>query len=322
MRPRFTAGKAIYALPSPQIALGMRRKGRYDTGVRNAGSESVVHLKDGRCLAFAAYGTAEGTPVIALHGLPGSRLQHYPADAITTAANVRLIVPDRPGYGLSDPLPERRIVDWAADVATLADALGIRRFRVLGLSGGGPYALACAATLRDRIVRVSLVSALGPLDPAGSTVGMMLPNRLLLRLVRHTPAIVRPGLSVTSAVLRRLPALYRRWLMTHVSEADRAVLSAPVVAAMLRSDLAEALRQGAAGVWSDLHALTAPWGFEMDQIDTPADVWHGDTDRIVPQQMGHVLAQRLPHARWRPVTGSGHFLVIPRWRDILDALCE
>jgi len=304
------------------MALGTRRMGRYDTGVMNAGSESVVHLKDGRRLAYAAYGAAEGVPVIALHGLPGSRLQYYPDDTITAAANVRLIVPDRPGYGFSDPLPERRVVDWADDVATLGDALGIRRFRVLGLSGGGPYALACAATLRDRVVRVSLVSALGPLDTAESTVGMMLPNRLMLRLVRRAPAVVRPGLRVTSALLRRFPGLYRRWLTAHVSEADRAVLSDTAVAGMLRNDLAQALRQGAAGVWSDLNALTAPWGFEMDRVDTPTDVWHGDTDRIVPQQMGHVLAQRLPQARWRPVAGGGHFLVIPRWREILDALCE
>ena len=296
--------------------------GRYDTGVMNAGSESVVHLKDGRRLAYAAYGTAEGIPVIALHGLPGSRLQYYTDDAITAAANVRLIVPDRPGYGFSDPLPERRVVDWAADVATLADTLGIRRFHVLGLSGGGPYALACAATLRDRVARVSLVSALGPLDTHGSTVGMMLPNRLLLRLVRRVPAIVRPGVRATSAVLRSLPGLYRWWLKAHVSEADRTVLSDPAVAAMLRNDLAQALRQGVAGVWSDLNALTSPWGFEMDQVDTPVDVWHGDTDRIVPQQMGHVFAQRLPQARWRPVAGGGHFLVVPRWREILDALCE
>ena len=166
--------------------------GRNETGVRNADAESVVHLKGGRRLAYATYGVAEGIPVIALHGLPGSRLQYYPDDAITAAANVCLIVPDRPGYGFSDPLPERRVVDWAADVATLADTLGIRRFRVLGLSGGGPYALACAATLRDRVVRVSLVSALGPLDTPESTVGMMLPNRVLLRLVRRAPAIVRP----------------------------------------------------------------------------------------------------------------------------------
>ena len=301
------------------MALGTRRMGRYDTGVMNAGSESVVHLKDGRRLAYAAYGAAEGMAVIALHGLPGSRLQYYSDDAITAAANVRLIVPDRPGYGFSDPLPERRVVDWAADVATLADTLGIRRFRVLGLSAGGPYALACAASLQDRVVRVSLVSALGLLD---TSVGMMLPNRLLLRLVRRAPAVVRPGLRATSAMLRRFPALYRRWLTAHVSEADRTVLLDPAVAAMLRNDLAQALRQGVAGVWSDLNALTAPWGFEMDQIDTPVDVWHGDTDRIVPQQMGHLLAQRLPQARWRPVAGGGHFLVIPRWREILDALCE
>jgi pimeloyl-ACP methyl ester carboxylesterase len=309
-------------LPRYSMALSTRRKGRYDTGAMNARAQSVVHLEDGRRLAYAAYGTEEGIPVIALHGLPGSRLQRYPDDAITTAANVRLIVPDRPGYGFSDPLPGRRVVDWAADVAALADTLGIRRFRVLGLSGGGPYALACAASLRDRVVRVALVSALGPLDTPGSTVGMMLPNRLVLRLVRRAPAVVRPGLRATAALLRRFPSLYRRWLMIHVSEADRTVLSDPAVAAMLRNDLAQAVRQGTAGVWSDLNALTSPWGFQMDQVDTPVDVWQGDADRIVPQQMGHVLAQRLPQARWRPVAGGGHFLVIPRWREILDALCE
>lgn len=100
------------------------------------------------------------------------------------------------------------------------------------------------------------------------------------------------------------------------------MLSDDAVATMLRKDLAQALCQGAAGIWSDLNALTAPWGFEMDQVDIPVDVWHGDTDRIVPQQMGYLLSQRLPQARWKPVPGGGHFLVVPRWHEILEALCE
>ncbi|MBK1674555.1 hypothetical protein CKO35_14885 [Ectothiorhodospira shaposhnikovii] len=299
-----------------------RRMGRCGTDAIGAGAKSLVHLKDGRRLAYAVYGAAEGIPVIAMHGLPGSRLQYYPDDAITAAAGVRLIVPDRPGYGWSDPLSERRVVDWATDMATLADTLKIRRFRVLGLSGGGPYALACAAILPDRVIRVSLVSALGPLDTPESTVGMMLPNRLVLRLARSAPAVVRPALWVTSALLRRLPRLYLRGLTPQVSKADQDVLLDDAVATMLRNDLAQALRQGAAGVWSDLNALTAPWGFEMDQIDTPVDVWHGDTDRIVPQQMGYFLSQALPQARWKPVSGGGHFMVVPRWHGILKALCE
>ena len=299
-----------------------RRMGRCGVDAIGAGAKSWVHLKDGRCLAYAVYGAAEGIPVIAMHGLPGSRLQYYPDDAITAAAGVRLIVPDRPGYGCSDPLSEGRVVDWATDMATLADTLEIHRFRVLGLSGGGPYALACAAILPDRVIKVSLVSALGPLDAPGSTVGMALPNRLVLRLARSAPAVVRPGLWLTSALLRRFPGLYLRGLTPHVSEADKDVLLDGTVTTMLRNDLAQALRQGAAGVWSDLNALTAPWGFEMDQIDTPVDVWHGDTDRIVPQQMGYLLSQGLTQARWKPVPGGGHFMVVPRWHGILEALCE
>src|SRR5262245_24684441 len=101
--------------------------------------DNVIRLKDGRLLGYAEYGASSGAPVIFFHGMPGARVEGALAHEAAARANVRLIVPDRPGYGLSDFQPRRRIIDWQRDVAELADALSLERFGVGGISGGGPY---------------------------------------------------------------------------------------------------------------------------------------------------------------------------------------
>jgi pimeloyl-ACP methyl ester carboxylesterase len=107
-------------------------------------TNNVFRLRDGRALGYAEYGDPGGTPVFFFHGSPGSRLQRHPDASIASELGTRIITIDRPGYGLSDFQPERTLLDWPADVAQLADALHIERFAAIGLSGGGPYLLACA----------------------------------------------------------------------------------------------------------------------------------------------------------------------------------
>ena len=110
-----------------------------------------IALPDGRRLAFSELGDPAGVPVIHHHGMPGSRFDHQASPAFYARLGARVLTPDRPGYGLSDPHPGARLIDWAADVAALADTLGLARFGVTGLSGGGIFALACAACLPDRV---------------------------------------------------------------------------------------------------------------------------------------------------------------------------
>ena len=112
-------------------------------------STERVRLSDGRTLAYTEYGDPRGTPVMFFHGTPGSRLFHHPDGSIATNLGARLVAIDRPGFGSSDPDPERTLTDWPADVTAVADALGIGELAVAGFSGGGPYVAACAAELPD-----------------------------------------------------------------------------------------------------------------------------------------------------------------------------
>ena len=122
---------------------------------------------DGRILAVEQWGDPTGIPVVYLHGTPMSRLARYPDDSLFHELGVRLITYDRPGFGGSTPRPGRRVVDAAADVATIAAALGLDRFAVFGVSGGVPHAMAVAARYPERVTRLGALASLAPRDAAG-----------------------------------------------------------------------------------------------------------------------------------------------------------
>ncbi|MCG6500466.1 alpha/beta fold hydrolase, partial [Kitasatospora sp. A2-31] len=127
----------------------------------------MVKAADGRALAVETVGDPRGRPVFLLHGTPGSRVGPHPRTSVLYRLGIRLVSFDRPGYGDSARLPGRRVSAAAADVRTIADELGIDRFAVLGRSGGGPHALACAALLPERVTRVALLVSLAPRNAAG-----------------------------------------------------------------------------------------------------------------------------------------------------------
>ena len=125
--------------------------------------KNTLSLKDGRKLGLAQYGAKEGIPVFYFHGYPTSRLEATLMEPFISGLNIRLIALDRPGYGFSDFSPERQILDWPDDVKECADMLGFDRFSVVGVSGGGPYALACAYKMPEKLRKVSVICGLGPL---------------------------------------------------------------------------------------------------------------------------------------------------------------
>jgi pimeloyl-ACP methyl ester carboxylesterase len=151
--------------------------------------DNVLRLKDGRMLGYAEYGDPSGTPVFAFHGFPGSRITFRIADDAARRRGVRIIAPDRPGMGLSTFQPGRNLLDWPQDVGELADALGIDRFAVAGVSGGGPYVAACAFALRARVTVAAIISGIGPLRRGEDTKGMLPTNRLIFGAQRWVPPV-------------------------------------------------------------------------------------------------------------------------------------
>jgi pimeloyl-ACP methyl ester carboxylesterase len=268
---------------------------------------------DGRTLAVEEWGTPDGTPVFYAHGTPMSRLARYPDDRLFTGLGIRLVTYDRPGFGNSTPRPGRRIVDAAEDIAAIADALGLDRFPIFGVSGGGPHALAFAAAFPERVTRVATLASTAPCDAEGLdwTAGMMTSNR-------ESAAAARKGRATLHA---HLASAASEDLATLLPAAEQAVLARPEVKAMLSAAYTEALRPGIAGWVDDELALYGlPWGFDPVSITAPVRLWHGDRDIVVPPSHSAWLADRIPNAtliRAPEAAHAGHFDATPAVLDWL-----
>jgi pimeloyl-ACP methyl ester carboxylesterase len=277
--------------------------------------ERRIQLPDGRTLAAAEVGDPDGTPLIYSHGFPGSRFGVQLGEVEAKRHSIRLIAFDRPGWGESDPLPGRRLSDWPRDIATAADRLGCARFNLVGVSGGAPFALACAAALPDRVDSTVIICGLGPVEAMHKGDGMMWHNRIGLKLASRARWLVRPLRRVTGPLLKRFCGIAIDNLARHAGPADRAVLTDPTIRDILGREFREAFRQGGAGAASDGLIYGADWGLDLAAIKSPVYLWHGEDDRIVPPAMTKWLAKRIPGAHASYLPGEGHFSVVIRHLD-------
>jgi pimeloyl-ACP methyl ester carboxylesterase len=279
----------------------------------------MMRLHDRRRLAYTELGDPDGVPIIHQHGMPGSRLEHEAEPDFYRLLGVRVITPDRPGYGLSDPDPHRRLLDWPSDVAELADYLGISRFGITALSGGGIYALACAAAIPHRLTDVVVTGCPGPMDRKGALVDMRIMTRAGVWLGSRAPWLLEAGATLLSGLVRRYP----RFFVDHFNDgrppADRRWLSIPSVNSGAVDTLREALRPGAWGYVQDIRVLARPWGFSLEDIPVPVQLWHGDEDRVIPMHHGRYLASVIPGATLRICPGEGHMLMWSHLAEIVSA---
>jgi pimeloyl-ACP methyl ester carboxylesterase len=281
-------------------------------------TDNVLQLKDGRVLGYAEYGDPQGKPVLFFHGLPGSRLQRHPDESIATELGARIVTIDRPGYGLSDFQHERKLLDWPGDVAQLADALNIDQFAAIGLSGGGPYLLACAYKMPERITSATVISGMGPVDKPEAIEGMMRSMRLGLGIARRVPwEFVRLALEPTARIVRQNPTAVKKLLPISAPKADKEAFARPEIQAIDHQDLVEAYRKGAQGVYWEVVTLATPWGFRLEDINKKIHLWHGEEDTTVPPHMGRYVARSLPDCEPRFYPGEGHTLIYNYWREIL-----
>jgi pimeloyl-ACP methyl ester carboxylesterase len=279
----------------------------------------VLRLTDGRALGYAEQGDPTGTPVLFFHGIPGSRLSRHPNGSIARRLGVRLITFDRPGIGLSTPQRKRRMLDWPRDIEEFADARGLDRFAVIAWSAGGPYALATARELPERVTRLGLVSPLTPLAGTAfvrhlapdlrrrARLGRVLPWLVHVQAVRDARAFARNPEAFVVADLSKRPAC------------DRAVLDDPSLRRMLIENQREAYRQGATGIFVEALLYLRPWGFEPADVRSPVRLWHGDQDETLTSAMGRHLAAALPDCEATFVPDEGHMLFLTRWEEIIGA---
>jgi len=279
-----------------------------------------IQLQDKRLLAYAEYGDPQGKPVMLFHGTPGSRLFRHPDESIALSVGARVIVPDRPGFGLSDFRARRCLLDWPDDVVQLADALGIDSFAVAGISGGGPYAIACALRIPHRLTRAALISSMAPLSFPASTDGMMWRNRLLFRLSQNSQMLTRLSWWIMSLAYRQNPQSFFRFETGLSSQSERDVTNRPEVESILVRDYGEALRTGIDGVAWETIMLAQPWGFRLEDVAIETHLWHGEEDARTPVAMGRYLAANIPNCRAAFLSSEGHEVFYNHWREILCIL--
>jgi pimeloyl-ACP methyl ester carboxylesterase len=275
-------------------------------------ADQVLRLSDGRMLAWSEWGDPRGRPVVFLHPCPGSRM-FCPDEQMTARQGVRLITIDRPGYGASDPVPDPTLTGFALDLVRLVDHLWLGQFAVVGWSGGGPYAAACAALLGERVSALGLVAA-----PAGNdeVLSWSTPAADLRRLVEEDVPLALTTVAAGTADLAADPdRAGERWS----SPSDAAARRQPGADEALRVMWREGLRLGLEGVAADVVASLRPWDFAPSQVLTPATLFYGDDDPTVSLADGRWWEESLPTAQLRVMRG-GHLLPLMAWPDILSAV--
>jgi pimeloyl-ACP methyl ester carboxylesterase len=270
---------------------------------------ATVELRDGRALGYGEWGPGHGFPILGFLGTPLSRLAHLGEEA-PRAAGVRLILVDRPGYGLSDFQPGRTLLDWPGDVVQVADALALDRFAVFGMSGGGPHAAACGYALSNRVTAVGLVSSPGPVWDRRQLRYSLPPHRqpLVELIARDREAAARVLLDDCRAELDRVAR--------GEEQADGSV--DPALRERLRAATLEATPEGYA---HDLQILfVSSWGFAPEEISVPTSIWHGDRDPAVPLAVAEFFSDAIPDSSLTVVRGGGHLVLWSHAREILAAL--
>ncbi|MFI9387957.1 alpha/beta fold hydrolase [Kutzneria sp. NPDC052558] len=263
--------------------------------------ETDLTLPDGHTLHV--YDTGSGLPVFWHHGTP--QIGAVPAPLLALSG-IRWLSYDRPGYGGSTARPGRTIASAAADVAFIADSLGIGRFSVLGHSGGGNHALACAALLPERVIGCVTVAAMAPFEPPllDWWQGMVAPDELRAAVT---------GRAALATQLATVPFDENSFTPT-----DHAAVSDTWSDLGRNAGLATA--NGLDGMIDDDLAYVSPWGFEVQQIACPVLLLHGGSDRIIPLSHAEWLARHLPDHTLLTSSSDGHISILDRTIDVVDFL--
>jgi pimeloyl-ACP methyl ester carboxylesterase len=285
---------------------------RRSTRAEGSSIHQRIRLPDGRRLGFADYGDPAGPLVVYFHGTPGSRIDAQLIRSEIEASGVRLVAFDRPGMGLSDYQPGRKILDCPADVACLVESLGYgaTRFGLIGMSGGAPYALACLKCFPERLTHVAIVSGHTPLNAPGVEPGNQ--DRLIAFITRR-PRLGEIGLNAAIRMLHRNPDRFIERAGREWSEADRRmILPNPEYRAFFLRTVTEATRCGSAGILRAIQLLGVPWGFRVCDLQGSVSIWQGGDDPITPPSMGYYFHRQIAGSELFIDPAAGH-LTMPKW---------
>jgi pimeloyl-ACP methyl ester carboxylesterase len=273
-----------------------------------------VTTSDGRTLTVREGGDPQGFPILSISGTPGSSTLYEPHVRDAAECGIRLFSYDRPGYGGSTRQKGRTVADCAADIAAVCDALGVERFCVWGISGGGPHALAAAALLPDRVIAAAALASVAPYDAEGLDYleGMGEQNveefgAILEGEEAQRDSVDRQRQELLSATPGQLVDLWQ----TLLGPSDREVATG-VLAAFLLDHIRAGIGATGDGWIDDDVAFVSPWGFDLASIRVPVQLWQGEQDQFVPYAHGVWLAAHIPGVDARLTAEDGHLTLAER----------
>jgi pimeloyl-ACP methyl ester carboxylesterase len=283
----------------------------------------TTKLRDGRTLGYAEYGISDGTPVFYFTGGNSSRFEGRWFEEAAAKKNIRLIVPDRPGFGLSSYQPDRKLLNWPEDVTELANHLSVEMFSEFGLSGGGPHVLATAYKIPERINRAAIISGIAPPEMPDLYHAMWPPVRLIYLTAKYLPKL-------NHFLLKQMTGFY-----SHEEQMDKRMKqvmpvpdielfeSKPNIIKIFAEATKEAHRNGIEGDAHEWKLYVSDWGFKLSEINTEINLWYGQYDRQVPIGMGRYIASLLSKSNLIEVENGGHFSTINNYiEDIFDYLTQ
>lgn len=273
--------------------------------------DAWLRLPDGRRLGYRVYGRPDGRPVYFFHGFPGSRLQAALVHGQALAAGIALVAFDRPGFGLSDRARAPTVDHIAGDVSDLSQALGHRRFAVLGVSCGGPHALATARRLPQRVAAVGLLAGIGPMDQPRLRRGQLPLLRAMFRLAAWQPWAISPLLMLDRMLFRRDAEQAVRALSSLLTPPDRRLVDgSAAVRAAFGASLAEAYRAGIVGAMQEARRIARFSTAQLDGVAAPVHIFQSGQDRNVPPAMGRYMAERIATSTYHDCPEEGHLSIV------------
>ena len=281
----------------------------------------TVKLPGGRMLGYRVFGDPQGVPVIALHGTPGSRLKFADSDEVAGRLGLKLISVDRWGYGLSSGAPRGRptLADFGADMAELADHLGVSRCLITGVSGGGPFAIAAAVALGERAMGLALVSPIGVIDAATKLSTF---HAVCFRVLPYWPRSITAMFHFYRSALRLAPDSAMRLALALAPAIDKRAIDDDGIRRRLTATFVSGFESGVSGVVTDLALFVRPWGIDLSAIAAPVRIWIGSADRNVPQDGVQRLAGALKGSELVTLHGAGHLWIASHGDVVMGWLAQ
>lgn len=265
-------------------------------------------LPDGRKLGFSQRGLLGGKPVFYFHGSPSSRLESdlFISNELLNDYQIWLISIDRPGIGLSDYQIGRVVLDWPKDVLTIADSLEIDRFAVLANSLGGPYGLACGYSIPKRLTHVGIVSGAAVYANPNLMVNINKGTRNYLELPREKPWMAKFFLIFMRLIAKIAPTIMVKNAYSLLPPPDKHAFSEYQLEQPFTLMVNEAFRQGIRGPYQESLLMVQDWGFKLQDVGVPINLWNGTEDQNVPIEMAKYVSESLPDGELNIIDGEGH----------------